>query len=88
MFLLNTTASLLLLNLVFVAAYYLSESATCRGVSVFFHYLFLTAVFSLAGLAVVKLKGAGKKEARRTLRDKCMVISGVLATWCKFFSFL
>ena len=87
MFLINTAASLLLLNLVFVAAYYsggLSEH-TCHGVSGTLHYMFLTAAFSLAGLALVKLRGAGKKEAQRSLRNKRMVILGVLATWCKLF---
>ena len=85
MFLLNSATSLLLLNLIFVAAYYsggLSEH-TCHGVSGTLHYMFLTAAFSLAGLALVKLRGAGKKEEQRTLRNMCMVISGVLATWCK-----
>ena len=85
-FLLNTSISLLLLNLTFVAAYYSSSmsESVCHGVSGIFHYLFLTSVFSLTGLALVKVRGAGKKETRITLANKCMVILGVLATWGKF----
>ena len=84
-FLLNFAALLLLLDLIFVAAYHSSgfSVATCHGVSVVLHYLFLASALSLAGLVLAQTRGMERREAERTLASKCTVISGVLATWRK-----
>ena len=89
MFLVNTVSLLFFLNLSFIAAYHSPafSELTCHGVSIIFHTLFLSSAFSLAGLGLTKLNGAHKKEGKAVLMTKCLVVSGVLATWCKSLKF-
>lgn len=85
-FLLNGCISLILLNLVYIAAGYSSSLSdqSCFGVSVVFHYIFLVAVCSLAGLVLTNLRQKNKKKSST---KSCMTVSAVtLMTliWCKF----
>jgi len=85
-FLVNSCAALILLNLSYAGSYYAtSTEASCLALSALLHYLFLASVLALANLAVSKMIKIWRKEERSNQlpKTKYIMTSAVAVTWGK-----